>query len=220
MPKKSFMERKITKAHHKNSHLQQRLMTSMSGGVDLDNRTIYLVGEVDNHMLHRFVTAFDVLDSSPGPIRIILSTPGGSEPDGYAIYDMLKLARNNVVIEGYGAVQSIGSLILQAGDLRLLSPECRVMVHNGSVEFGQALNTDTLVSIGKEIERNNKRYVDVLAHRSSLPVSKVRELVDEETYMSAAESIQYGFADGILIPEQKLAIQKKSRKPKKKKAKK
>lgn len=176
-------------------------MTSMSGGIDVDTRTIYLVGEVDNNMLHRFVAAFEVLDSTSGPIRILLSTPGGSEPDGYAIYDMLKLARNAVVIEGYGAVQSIGSLILQAADLRLLSPECRVMVHNGSVEFGQALNTDTLVAIGKEVERNNKRYIDALSVKSSLSVSKIKELVDEETYMSAAEAVQYGFADGILARE-------------------
>lgn len=192
-------------------------MTSMSGGVDLDSRTIYLVGEVEHSMLHRFMSALEVLDSSKGPIRVVLSTPGGSEPDGYAIYDMLRLARNPVLIECYGWVQSIGALILQAGDLRLLSPECRLMVHNGSLDFGQAINTDTLIAISKEIEFNNKRYVDVLASRSTLPISKIRELVNAETYMSALESVQNGFADGILsVQKEPLEEHKKS--PSKKKA--
>lgn len=208
---------KILRKYQKSSHIQQRIMTSMSGGIDVGTRTIYLVGEVDNAMLHRFVAAFDVLDSTKGPIRIVLSTPGGSEPDGYAIYDLLKLAKNTIVIEGYGAVQSIGSLILQAADLRLLSPECRLMVHNGSVEFGQALNTDTLVAIGREIERNNKRYVDILAAKSSLPVGRIKELVDAETYMSAAESIQYGFADGILASPFAQPLLKNNKKTRKKK---
>lgn len=184
---------------------QQHVMASMNTGVDFESRTIYLVGEVDGHMLHRFVTAFEALDKTDGPIRIVLSTPGGSEPDGYAIYDLMRIARNPTIIEGYGAVQSIGALILQGADIRLLAPECRVMVHNGSVEFGQALNTDTLVAIGQEINRNNKRYQDVMASKSNLSPNKVKELIDKETYMSAGECVQWGFADGVIqIPQRQI----------------
>ncbi|NDD84291.1 hypothetical protein EBZ38_08480 [bacterium] len=211
------MRKKINKTL---AEVQQHVMVSMNSGVDFESRTIYLVGEVDAGMFHRFVTAFEVMDRINGHIRIVLSTPGGSEPDGYAIYDMMRMSRNPIIVEGYGSVQSIGALILQGADLRLLAPECRVMIHNGSVEFGQALNTDTLVAIGKEVGRNNKRYQDVLASRSNLPSSKVKELVDQETYMSAAECVQWGFADGILNRRQLMIPKLENNTKNKKKAKK
>lgn len=208
------------KTNHRNIfETQQQVMASMNTGVDFESRTIYLVGEVDGHMLHRFVTSFEALDKAPGPIRVVLSTPGGSEPDGYAIYDLMRIANNPTIVEGYGAVQSIGALILQAADIRLLAPECRVMVHNGSVEFGQALNTDTLVAIGQEVNRNNKRYQEALASRSNLSSNKVRELIDKETYMSAGECVQWGFADGVItVPQRPTLIKGPAPKKTKKKA--
>lgn len=166
------------------------------------DRRIFLCGSIDEDKLAPFMVALRALDSEPGkasPITIVLSSEGGSENAGYAMYDAIRACRNPVIIEGYGAVMSIAALVLQAGSSRLLSPESRFMIHNGTIGLGR-LDQRTLVSVGKETARNNKRYYRVLAEHSGLSQKKVEQYCDRETYLSAEQAVGLGFADAIIQP--------------------
>ena len=178
-----------------------RLDALMSMGADFVKRRIYLFGEINTDSAYRFVTALQTMDDGPGPITVMLSSPGGSEPDGYVIYDAIRLNTNPITIVGYGAVQSIAALILQAAHRRWLLPECRFMIHNGSIEFPHGINTDVAIGIGKELATNNDNYHRILADRSGLTQKLVRQLCSEESYFDAKKSVRYGFADAVLMPD-------------------
>jgi ATP-dependent Clp protease protease subunit len=167
-------------------------------GVDPDSRTIYLVGPIEDESVRQFLIGLNLLDEQDGDIRVVMNSPGGDEPGGYAIYDAIRAAYNNVVVEGYGVIHSIAALIFQAADVRAMAPQCRFMIHNGSVDI-TGVDSDTAVAIGREVERNNHIYHRILAKRSGKPLSEVRALAEAETYYSAREAVRHGFAD-LVIP--------------------
>lgn len=160
-------------------------------------REVRLFGSVDDDTARDVVSAVRCLDLKKGPIHLVIASTGGDEGAGWAIYDALRLAHNDVVTEAYGSCQSIAALILQAGTTRLLSPDCRFMVHNGSIEM--AATVTQMRSYGKEIQFLTQRYYEELAARSGLTVRRVRALCDRETFLSAAEAVDLGFADGIIM---------------------
>lgn len=171
-------------------------------GIDPDTRTIYLMGPVNDEMAFRFLIGFRMLDGGEGDIRIVLNTCGGSEQEGYAIYDALGLAKNNVTIDCYGAVMSIGALILQAGKRRRMSPECRFMFHNGHADLGPGgIYQGTLVAIARESKFMTERYCTIISKRSGCKIAQVKKWCDNEKYFSAVEAVAHGFADEIITPE-------------------
>lgn len=182
---------------------EQQLLTRLSSGVDLNKRLIYLMGEVDNEMAYRFVITFHKLDQSKGDITIFLSSQGGDEQSGWTMYDTLMESQNKVQILGYGAVQSIAALLFQAGDDRQLSPECRYMIHNGTVQMSDPIDTAKFTTLGKEVAANNERYFRALAEASGKTIEQVRKMCQTETYLSAEEAVKEGFADSVISRKKK-----------------
>lgn len=112
--------------------------------LDVDNRTIYMgsimseaaSGErgVDHSMAEYFIKGMHVLEakSKTSPITIIMNNPGGDWYHGMAIYDAIKLSACPCTIKAYGYAMSMGSIILQAADERVMMPNSRLMIHYGT----------------------------------------------------------------------------------------
>src|SRR5258706_11387780 len=127
--------------------------------LDPDRRLLYLVGDIDERSCFEFLLLFNKLQESGEPIRIIMSSTGGLEFAGYAMYDAIRQSENEVIIEGYGIIGSIASAVFQAADFRGLSEHCQVMIHHGSIDgTPDSIPQDTIVDLAKQIEAGNKRY--------------------------------------------------------------
>jgi ATP-dependent Clp protease protease subunit len=176
---------------------QDRVGFAVEHGVDVEGRVVYLVGDVDEAVVVRFLAALHVLDAEESPVRVILSSDGGGVDAGMAIYDAIRTTRSRVTVDCYGACQSIAALILQAADVRRVSPECRLMIHNGSVRV-ENTSADTMESIGREVALLNRRYWEILARRSGLTTDRIKEMCQVETYLSAAEAVEAGLADEVI----------------------
>jgi ATP-dependent Clp protease, protease subunit len=182
---------------------EQSLASTLSTGLDYESRTIYLFGEINGDSAYRFITAINQLDREDEAIRVVMSSGGGSVHEGYAIYDAIKMSENLVVVDCMGSCMSMAALILQAADIRRMTPEARFMVHNGHVEFGQAMATETMASMGAEMSLGNNRYAQILSSRSGLSLAQVKKMCSAETYLSAQETVEMGFADFVLNYEDK-----------------
>lgn len=174
------------------------LAATLALGTDFGSRTIYLVGEIDDDVAGRFLMTMDQLAQDPRPIRIVLSSAGGSVSAGCAIYDAIRLCGVPVVIDGYGEVASIAVLIFQAGTLRRMTAETRFMVHDGSIALGETVEAGKLVRLSTEFQKINERYQSILSERSGLSFEEVKRACNQETYYSADQCIGLGFADSIL----------------------
>jgi ATP-dependent protease ClpP protease subunit len=146
-------------------------------GLDLPSRTIYL-GEadydgdgsgtgVDFKMAERFIKALYILDKKAPqgdqPITVIANNPGGSWYDGMAIYGAIKEAENWVVMKMYGYAMSMGSIIPQAADERVIDPYCRFMTHYG--EDYSNNHSKIVARHGDEGKRVNKMMEDIYLDR-------------------------------------------------------
>lgn len=178
---------------------EQAVSSTMGSGVDFVARVVYLVGEINDDSAYRFMIGFRHLDDTTGPITIAMVSAGGSEHCGYTLYDLIRLAQNPVTIDCYGVCMSIAALVLQAGSRRRLAAECRFMVHNGHVDLSSGVEAGTLVALGQEVARNNLRYQTLLAEHSGVDLKKVTEFCEKETYLSAAQAVEMGFADEIIL---------------------
>jgi ATP-dependent Clp protease protease subunit len=143
------------------------------------------------------------LDESKGPIKVFVSSPGGEEATGFAIFDTLRMCRNQVETHGFGGVYSIAALIFQAGNVRYLAPNADLMMHNGSLEIGTEgyMDTDKLERLGREAIVNNARYHNAIADRCELEKSVVAGWCREETHFSALHAVDNGLADRLIEPE-------------------
>lgn len=193
----------------------ERTAQILQTSADYAARKIFLFGEIDDATAHRTVVALNVMDSVPGGITVLMHTCGGHVESGWAIFDAIRAAKNAVTIVGYGAVMSMGAVILQAADLRLMAPRCRLMFHTGSVSMVGDSDSDKLISVATEIDGIRERFIDLFTERSHLTRSRVRELLLKETYFSAAEALEHGLIDGVLVlPEKGPAATEKVKKGK------
>jgi ATP-dependent Clp protease protease subunit len=172
-------------------------------GLHMPTRTFYL-GDSDEGIDHiiaaQVVRALHVLDATDGPITIRMNSGGGDCYHGLAIYDAIQACRNEVTIVGYGHIMSMGLVVLQAGDHRLLMPSTSVMWHYGSDGFeGHARDLERRA---KESQRIRKLTDDILLAkiRERVPgytAAKLQKRFEFDTFMSAQDAVDLGLADAI-----------------------
>lgn len=180
-------------------------------GIDLTNSTIYMGSEyedgdgesgVDSQMTARIIKALHLLDLKDKDITIIMNNPGGDAIHGMAIYDAIKACKNQVTVKVFGHAMSMGSIILQAADERVMSPNSRMMLHYGSVgaPYIHAKDFQRLAEFWKkEDEHMEQLYLTKI--REKLPnysLDQLRELLKFDNYLTPEEAINLGLADEIL----------------------
>jgi len=165
-------------------------------GVNLETRTIFLVGEIDEEVTRRFLINFQLLDSTEGDIRIWLSSEGGSESDGYAIFDAIKASSNKVIITVIGYAFSMAAVILQAGDVRAATKRSRLMIHNGSAIIeGHTMDVE---KYGDELKVMRSQFYQVLADRTGLKKQEWARKTKFDLWLSAGDALKLNLIDHII----------------------
>lgn len=170
-------------------------------GTNSKNRELYIFGPIDTETSGQFIIQLREMDKKKGPIKLIMSSLGGEEGAGWAIYDSITTAKNDVHAYAYGECQSIATLILQACKTRLLSEHTRVMIHNGGVAAD--MTTNQVIALAKELQTLSDMYYSTMALHSGIPEEEIEMLCQNDYYMSAETAVQRGFADGIIQKTQK-----------------
>lgn len=171
--------------------------------VHVQQRLLYMGDEVDELMAEMFLKGMALLEAAKpdGDIRIIMNNIGGDEYHGLGIYDAIDTSKCHITITAYGHAMSMGSWILQAADDRVLTPNCTVMLHYG--EFKSEGGVHVVRSMNKEFERLNmlmeQTYLTRMREKDpSITPRRLRKMLEEETYLTAAEAVELGLADRIL----------------------
>jgi len=175
-------------------------------------RSDYLDGDegdpgVDHALATRFIKNLHILDRmSADPITIIMSTPGGLETEGMAIYDAIQESRCHITIIVKGEASSMGSYILQAADHRLMSAHSILMIHYGSSN-GYALDHKKSARKWIEFEDRYGKRIDkilqdrIVAKHPEYRGKKFDELLNFDSIFLAEEAVKLGLADEVIYPE-------------------
>jgi ATP-dependent Clp protease, protease subunit len=176
--------------------------------VHVETRTIYMGSIVSNEtyesgtdaiLAERMIKALTLLGTTPDkPIRILMNNLGGYWFHGMAIYDAIKACPAHVTIEVFGQAMSMGSIILQAADDRILHPNAWVMVHDGTDGFaGTPKSFEAWAVHSKKIR---KKMYEIYAERSGKPASYWEKKCANDYILSAVEAVEEGLADSVSIP--------------------
>jgi ATP-dependent Clp protease protease subunit len=135
------------------------------------------------------------------PIDMVISTPGGNADDMFAIYDTMRMIRDEVPIRtrGIGKVMSAGVVLLAAGTKgeRSIGKNCRIMLH--SVIGGHVGPMHQLDVEMEEIRNIQDQYIAVLSEETKMTKRYLRSLMKKKVnvYLSAMEAVELGIADKI-----------------------
>lgn len=138
-------------------------------------------------------------------INLHINSPGGSVFEGIAIYNMLKQnkAKINVYVDGLAA--SIASVIAMSGDAIFMPSNAMMMIHNPWTMA--AGNANELRKQADDLDQITKSSVQTYLQKAGdkLDEETLKQLMDDETWLTAQEAVDYGLADEVMEPNQAAA---------------
>lgn len=134
-------------------------------------------------------------------IQLYWNSLGGDWHHGIAIYDCIKGLRSTVTFVGFGYVRSMGSIIMQACYKRLLTPNCRVMMHDG--EEGYIGIPKSFEAWGEESKITRQKMYEIYYKRmikkdSEITMKKIESLCSHDYIISGEKAVEIGLADKVL----------------------
>lgn len=180
---------------------------SLSSRIDIKNnmnedvRVIELYGEVLSEE-----TLMD-LKNQAGELKkgdtlaVKIASPGGSVSEGLEIMmwlDSLSLKGIEIITIVVGNSYSIASLIMLAADRKFISKHGEIMVHNPMIPELEYVNANELEKHVKDLRDLEEVMYYLYQTFTNLDKNTIKELMDNETYLSPKDAIKYGFADSIL----------------------
>jgi ATP-dependent Clp protease protease subunit len=135
------------------------------------------------------------------PLRFEINSPGGEVPHGLALYDFLRELSNaghRIETVGIGEVASMGSVILQAGDHRVLTQNSILMMHQPMQSGPEDESSWAAIDRVNELKRTEKQLLGLLAARATVSRAELRKLWDKrDLHMTPREAIAYGLCDEV-----------------------
>lgn len=156
---------------------------------------VYIFDEIGTFGLTAQSFIEEIKSYKDTPMSLHINCVGGDVFEGMAIYNVLKkrTARTTVYIEGIAA--SMGSVIALAGDEVVMAENSLFMIHNA---WGGAMGEATEIrKTAALLDKISGEIADIYTKKTNLPYNKVKEMMDEETWLSADEAFNLGFIDSI-----------------------
>lgn len=200
-------------ARHTNDHTEN----VHEFGLYLPSRTIFMESSLSDDgdeqgvnylMTMRFLKNLHILERmNQDPITVILNTTGGDLWQGMAIYDAIRAAKSNhITIKVLGNAASMGSIILQAADDRVLAPHAHVMFHLGTPEPSGNNIHELLNSAQYELQFGNK-IDQILFDRikekhdkdnRAFTKQRFQDMNFKGKYLHAEQAVEMGLADRVV----------------------
>ncbi len=131
-------------------------------------------------------------------LTLRLNSPGGSVFDAVAIYNALKRHAGPVTVSIDGIAASAASYIAMAGDEVVMPENAFLMIHDPS---GLVMGTaGDMRAMAEALDKIAGALVKGYAAKSGKPADDVATLMAAETWFTAAEAVEAGFADRLAEP--------------------
>ncbi len=131
-------------------------------------------------------------------LTLRLNSPGGSVFDAVAIYNALKRHAGTVTVRIDGIAASAASYIAMAGDEVVMPENAFLMIHDPSgLVMGTAAD---MRAMAEALDKIAGALVKGYAAKSGKPEDEIAALMVAETWFTAAEAVEAGFADSLSEP--------------------
>lgn len=143
------------------------------------------------------------LEQHTGPITVRINSPGGDVYAGMQIYGMLKDRSSDVTIIVDALAASAASYIAMAGDKIIMNTGSMMMIHKASMmAWG---NEDAMLEVADYLRKVDGNLLQIYAARTGKTEEEIKPLLAKETWFTADEAVEMGFADEATPGKTKLA---------------
>lgn len=132
-------------------------------------------------------------------IEIQINTNGGDIVSGFALVDFIRDIRRrgiDVTIVVYGQAASMGAVILQAADTRVMGENSLLLLHEGSMlaagDWGRIEDNVKLFGLLQT------RILSLLSGRSNMTAQQIKNKWKRtDWWITAGEALEHGFVDEV-----------------------
>lgn len=129
-------------------------------------------------------------------VNVHINSYGGDVAEGLAIYNVLKNSGAKIRTYCDGFACSAASVVFMAGEERIMNSASLLMIHNAWT-WGYG-NANDFRKQADDLEKISQASVNAYMNRVSITEQEVKNLMDAETWLTAEESVEKGFATKIL----------------------
>lgn len=128
-------------------------------------------------------------------IHVYINSTGGSVSEGLAIYNVLKNQKAKIHTYDCGFACSAASVVFMAGEERVMFDSSLLMIHNAWTYASG--NAATFRKQADDLDTITQASVKAYMEKVSISEEEVKRMMDNETWISAEQAKEYGFATRI-----------------------
>ena len=168
----------------------------------LKDRIIMLTGPVEDNMANSVIAQLLFLDAQDilKDIYLYVNTPGGSVSAGLAIVDTMNFIKSDVQTIVMGVAASMGTIIASSGakGKRFMLPNAEYLIHQPMGGAGSGTQQTDMAIVAEHLLRTRNTLEKILAENSGKSVEQIHKDAERDYWMSAQETLEYGFIDEIM----------------------
>ena len=168
----------------------------------LKDRIIFLTGEVEDNMANSIIAQLLFLDAQDPTkdIYLYVNTPGGSVSAGLAIVDTMNFIKADVQTIVMGTAASMGTIIASSGTKgkRFMLPNAEYLIHQPMGGTGGGTQQTDMAIAAEHLLKTRIKLEKILADNSGKTVKQIHKDAERDYWMSAEETLAYGFIDQIM----------------------
>lgn len=139
-----------------------------------------------------FKASFDEIKDARA-IKLWLNSGGGDIFEGMAIYHVLETVREKLTVEVIGLAASMASIIALSGSKLIMANGSYYMIHDPRVSMGGT--AEDLRRIAGLLDKMKLDALGIYRNKTGLDDDAILKMMADETWMTAEEAIDNGFAD-------------------------
>ena len=130
-------------------------------------------------------------------IKLYVNSPGGSVMAATSIYNALKNHKAFIEVYVDGIAASSATIITCAGDKVYMPNNTMFMVHNPmTVASGSSKDFNKTADV---LDKVKETILNTYVSKTGQEKEILSQLMDDESWLSAEEALEYGFIDEILV---------------------
>ncbi|HEO7971062.1 head maturation protease, ClpP-related [Streptococcus agalactiae] len=137
------------------------------------------------------------LPEDSSDIILEVNSNGGLVTVGSEIYTALRNYKGKVTAEITGMAASAASVAVMGADKVVMSPTAQMMVHKALFNWVSG-NSDDLDKASNALKSSDKAIINAYVAKTGRSEDEIMDLMRNETFMSAQEAVENGFADEVM----------------------
>lgn len=129
-------------------------------------------------------------------VEVNINSNGGDVFAASEIYTLLSQHSGRVTVNIQGLAASAASVIAMAGDVVHISPTAQIMIHKAwTIADG---NADDMAHTSEFLDGIDDSIMNAYVTKTGLDKSELSNMMAKETWLTANQAVDYGFADDVM----------------------